>query len=177
MRDRPFESPFSAADESASTVIAGRGKTFVLSIELETRMTDRAQHSKKLRRLGAGHPITRRDFIDGLAVTAAVAASPRVSSAGDLERTAAAPQDRPNYNPPALTGMRGSHPGSFEAATRCVMERSPNSRRRRGGARSATAGLFYDRRSVPVTTMSTRRDPHPPQTSRACQSETGISAP
>jgi hypothetical protein len=73
--------------------------------------------------------------------------------------------------------MRGSHPGSFESATRCVMERSPNSRRRRGGARSATAGLFYDRRPVPVTTMSTRRDPHPPQTSRACQSETGISAP
>ena len=29
---------FSAAGESASTVIAGQGKTFVLSIELETRM-------------------------------------------------------------------------------------------------------------------------------------------
>ena len=43
--------------------------------------------------------------------------------------------------------------------------------------RSATAGLFYDRRSVPLTTISTRRDPHPPQTSRACQSGTGISAP
>ena len=27
-----------------------------------------------------------------------------------------AAQDRPGYYPPALTGMRGSHPGSFEAA-------------------------------------------------------------
>src|SRR2546430_16016729 len=71
---------------------------------------------EKLRRLGVGHPITRRDFIDGIAVTAAVAASPRVVLAGDPERAAAAPQDRPDYNPPILTGMRGSHPGSFEAA-------------------------------------------------------------
>ena len=28
----------------------------------------------------------------------------------------AAAQDRPGYYPPLLTGMRGSHPGSFEAA-------------------------------------------------------------
>ena len=27
-----------------------------------------------------------------------------------------APQDLPNYYPPALTGLRGNHPGSFEAA-------------------------------------------------------------
>jgi len=63
-----------------------------------------------------GCPITRRDFIDGIAVTAAVAASPGVLTNGDLGRPAAAPQDRPDYNPPTLTGMRGSHPGSFEAA-------------------------------------------------------------
>ena len=34
----------------------------------------------------------------GIAVTAAVAASPRVVLAGDPERAAAAPQDRPDYN-------------------------------------------------------------------------------
>ena len=72
--------------------------------------------SEKLRRLGVGRPITRRDFIDGIAVTAAVAATPRVLTAGDPERTAAAPRDHPDYNPPTLAGMRGSHPGSFEAA-------------------------------------------------------------
>lgn len=56
------------------------------------------------------------DFIDGIVVTAAVAAAPRVLTAGDPEQTVAAPQDRPGYNPPTLAGMRGSHPGSFESA-------------------------------------------------------------
>jgi spermidine dehydrogenase len=79
-------------------------------------MIGREKRSEKLRQLGVSRPITRRDFIDGIAVTVAVAASPRVLNAGDLKRTAAAPQDRPDYNPPTLTGMRGSHPGSFEAA-------------------------------------------------------------
>jgi spermidine dehydrogenase len=60
--------------------------------------------------------ITRRDFIDGVAVTAAVAASPRVLAAVDPDAAHLSPQDRPGYYPPALTGMRGSHPGSFEAA-------------------------------------------------------------
>jgi spermidine dehydrogenase len=71
---------------------------------------------EKLRRLGVERPITRRDFIDGIAIAAAVAAVPRVLTAGDAELIASAPQDRPDYNPPTLTGMRGSHPGSFEAA-------------------------------------------------------------
>jgi spermidine dehydrogenase len=79
-------------------------------------MTRRAQQSKKWHWLGIGPPITRRDFIDGIAVTAAAAASPRGLASSELERNTAAPQDCPNYNPPALTGMRGSHPGSFEAA-------------------------------------------------------------
>jgi spermidine dehydrogenase len=79
-------------------------------------MTGRETRFGKLRRLGVGRPITRRDFIDGIAVTAAVAASPRALAAGDPERTAAAPQGSPDYNPPTLTGMRGDHPGSFEAA-------------------------------------------------------------
>ena len=67
-------------------------------------------------RLGMSRPITRRDFIDGIAVTAALAASGRALAAVDPEAVASAPQDRPGYYPPTLTGMRGSHPGSFEAA-------------------------------------------------------------
>jgi spermidine dehydrogenase len=63
-----------------------------------------------------GRPITRRDFIDGIAVAATVVASPGVLVVADPEQTVAAPQDRPDYNPPILTGMRGNHPGSFEAA-------------------------------------------------------------
>jgi spermidine dehydrogenase len=72
--------------------------------------------SERLRRLGMGSPITRRDFIDGIAVSAALAASGRALAGVDLEGVGPAPQDRPGYYPPTLTGMRGSHPGSFEAA-------------------------------------------------------------
>jgi spermidine dehydrogenase len=79
-------------------------------------MTGREERAEKQRRLGMGRPITRRDFIDGIAVAAAVAASPGVPHCRDLKPTATAPQDCPDYNPPTLTGMRGSHPGSFETA-------------------------------------------------------------
>ena len=55
--------------------------------------------------------ITRRDFLNGVAVTAGAAIMP-----WDLFAADESPEKSPNYYPPALTGMRGSHPGSFEAA-------------------------------------------------------------
>jgi spermidine dehydrogenase len=59
--------------------------------------------------------VTRRDFLNGLAVGAG-----GILASGWLAAPAgAAPlpaQDQPGYYPPALAGMRGSHPGSFEAA-------------------------------------------------------------
>jgi spermidine dehydrogenase len=79
-------------------------------------MGDRETRSERSRNLGMGGPITRRDFIDGIAVTAAIAASAPVLGAIDPREAAVAPQDRPGYYPPSLTGLRGSHPGSFEAA-------------------------------------------------------------
>src|SRR3984893_13950217 len=79
-------------------------------------MGDLETRSEPSRRLGIGGPITRRDFIDGIAVTAAIAASAPVLGAIDPGEAAVAPHDRPGYYPPSLTGMRGSHPGSFEAA-------------------------------------------------------------
>src|SRR5437868_12750390 len=66
------------------------------------------------RELGMFREISRRDFLNGVAVGAAAAESwlPGLAWAdGDL-----APQDKPGYYPPALTGLRGSHPGSFEDA-------------------------------------------------------------
>jgi spermidine dehydrogenase len=54
--------------------------------------------------------ITRRDFINGVAVTAGAALIPWHLLAAD------GTQNSPNYYPPALTGLRGSHPGAFEAA-------------------------------------------------------------
>ena len=62
-------------------------------------------------------PITRRDFLNGVAIgTGAILTSgwmPELLRAAETELPA---QDRPGYYPPALTGMRGSHPGSFETA-------------------------------------------------------------
>ena len=56
--------------------------------------------------------ITRRDFINGVAVTAGAAMMPWHLIADDP----AAPEKSPNYYPPALTGMRGSHPGASDVA-------------------------------------------------------------
>lgn len=64
------------------------------------------------RELGMRRKITRRDFINGVAVTAGAAMMPWQLFGSD----SADPEKSPNYYPPALTGMRGSHPGSFETA-------------------------------------------------------------
>jgi spermidine dehydrogenase len=64
------------------------------------------------RQLGMHRRITRRDFLNGVAVTAGAALIPWHLAADD----APAPEKSPGYYPPALTGMRGSHAGSFDAA-------------------------------------------------------------
>ncbi len=82
------------------------------------------------RALGMDRPITRRDFLNGVAVgTAALTGAPLfadslgdspgdqpTSPAGSADTVSTAAQDAPGYYPPLLTGMRGSHPGSFESA-------------------------------------------------------------
>ena len=69
------------------------------------------------RELGMSCPITRRDFLNGVAVGAggllASGWMPELLRAAENDLSA---QDRAGYYPPALTGMRGSHPGSFETA-------------------------------------------------------------
>jgi spermidine dehydrogenase len=65
------------------------------------------------RKLGMGANITRRDFLNGVAIAAGAATilPPEMwaAAAADLEA-----QARPGYYPPAKTGLRGSHVGSFE---------------------------------------------------------------
>jgi spermidine dehydrogenase len=64
------------------------------------------------RELGMHRNITRRDFLNGVAMTAGAALMPwHLFAAGDFD-----PEKSPAYYPPALTGLRGSHPGSFDAA-------------------------------------------------------------
>src|SRR5262245_55100884 len=62
--------------------------------------------------------ITRRDFLDGVAIAIEGAASagllPRFIAAAVAQEPAT--QDAAGYYPPALTGLRGDHPGSFEIA-------------------------------------------------------------
>lgn len=52
-------------------------------------------------------PITRRDFLNGTALTIAASVSPLAAFGPALADT---------YYPPLLTGLRGHHPGSFETA-------------------------------------------------------------
>ena len=68
------------------------------------------------RELGMFREITRRDFLNGVAVgTGAAAAESWLPGLAWTDHDLA-PQDKPGYYPPALTGLRGSHPGSFEDA-------------------------------------------------------------
>jgi len=57
-------------------------------------------------------PITRRDFLNGVAITAGAAMLPSQLFAFE----SGLKQNSADYYPPALTGLRGSHPGSFDAA-------------------------------------------------------------
>lgn len=66
------------------------------------------------RDLGMDRAITRRDFVQGVAVATAGAAA-LGNSASALAAQAAAGPSPTNY-PPLRTGMRGAHPGAFEAA-------------------------------------------------------------
>jgi spermidine dehydrogenase len=69
------------------------------------------------RELGMDRSIPRRDFLQGALVGAAAAAlGPGALAFAEGLGTGTAAQDRPGYYPPLLNGMRGSHPGSFEAA-------------------------------------------------------------
>jgi spermidine dehydrogenase len=60
-----------------------------------------------------GREITRRDFLNGFALAVGAALLPPHLRSFGLQ---AGPEQSPDYYPPALTGLRGSHPGSFEVA-------------------------------------------------------------
>src|SRR5215212_6462008 len=79
--------------------------------------------------LGMDRPIERRDFLNGMAVAlgalgtglagvgaAAAQGHPADTTSAKAQASETWPQDQPGYDPPLLTGLRGSHPGSFENA-------------------------------------------------------------
>jgi spermidine dehydrogenase len=79
-------------------------------------------HQKKDRQLGMDREITRRDFLNGVAIGAGASL---LSGSLSAERLVAAavldeslPEKAPDYYPPAKLGMRGNHDGSFSMAHR-----------------------------------------------------------
>ena len=69
----------------------------------------------KYRQLGMDRDITRRDFLSGsaIAVGGSLLTAPISDALAALEASNSA-QNSPGYYPPTATGLRGSHPGSFE---------------------------------------------------------------
>ena len=64
-------------------------------------------------------PISRRDFLGGVALGAGATLAPAALTGCGASHAAgglAPQQETAGYYPPTLTGLRGSHPGSFEAA-------------------------------------------------------------
>src|SRR5580704_8513340 len=81
-------------------------------------MTDEKQD----REMGMGREITRRDFLNGVAIgvggtlVGASIAPETLLAAGALDEFA--PEKAPDYYPPAKMGMRGNHDGTFTFAHR-----------------------------------------------------------
>lgn len=75
---------------------------------------------KKDRELGMRCPITRRDFLNGMAIgvggTLAGSALATETLLAATESEDPAPEKAANYYPPALMGIRGNHDGSFTYA-------------------------------------------------------------
>src|SRR5438552_17243914 len=79
--------------------------------------------------------ITGRGFVASVALTLVAAITPSPLFAAFDEP--ASPEKSAAYYPPALTGVRGSHPGSFEAA------------------HSLRDGTFWDHAGTPTETGDT----------------------
>jgi spermidine dehydrogenase len=71
------------------------------------------------RELGMGREITRRDFLNGISIavgTSLLAANSTWLEAFGVPQSPFAPEKDAVYYPPARTGLRGSHDGSWEVA-------------------------------------------------------------
>jgi spermidine dehydrogenase len=74
---------------------------------------------KRERGMGMNPKITRRDFLNGVGITIGaplLGYDPFLLDVFGVPDTSFAPEKAPNYYPPSKTGLRGSHPGSFEVA-------------------------------------------------------------
>jgi spermidine dehydrogenase len=85
----------------------------------------------KDKELGMGREITRRDFLNGVAIgvggtlVAGEIGQETLLAAGALDEFA--PEKSPDYYPPAKTGLRGNHDGTFTFAHRLRDGEGPHS--------------------------------------------------
>ena len=85
----------------------------------------------KDKELGMGREITRRDFLNGVAIgvggtlVAGEISADTLLAAGALDEFA--PEKSPDYYPPAKTGLRGNHDGTFTFAHRLRDGEGPGS--------------------------------------------------
>jgi spermidine dehydrogenase len=73
--------------------------------------------------LGTGRPISRRDILHGFGAVAASSFVPGIAVADEMLAAEAASG---LYYPPALTGLRGNHDGSFDIAHKLAREGKNN---------------------------------------------------
>ena len=82
--------------------------------------SDDEQNHARERELGMDRPIARRDFLNGVAlgIGGALGAGlvPGLPGLRQMLAATGLDQDTPGYYPPALTGMRGSHDGSYDVS-------------------------------------------------------------
>jgi spermidine dehydrogenase len=78
----------------------------------EPSVSDAKRHDE----LGMKRPITRRDFLNGAALTVGGTLALSGNVWAEVFGLPKSPIDTPAYYPPARTGLRGSHDGSWEVA-------------------------------------------------------------
>jgi spermidine dehydrogenase len=85
-----------------------------MSDDRDPRTNRSKDRTSRDRELGLFRPITRRDLLHGVGI--AVAGSMTAPLAALSKEEVFAPERAADYYPPTRTGLRGSHPGSFELA-------------------------------------------------------------
>jgi hypothetical protein len=116
---------FRMAQDILSQLVSRHGRWRIALVVLfalagkrqEDQSMKRGDRAKQDRAPSDDGNITRRDFLNGCPVAAggAIAAGLLPELAASAFAATAA-QDAPGYYPPALTGLRGNHVGSFEIA-------------------------------------------------------------
>ncbi|HEY3974332.1 MAG TPA: twin-arginine translocation signal domain-containing protein [Candidatus Sulfotelmatobacter sp.] len=95
--------------------------------------------STRDQKLGMGRRITRRDFLDGVAVGIGALGLPKLPGFAKSPQTDASSRHSSEaVYPPALTGLRGSQPGAFEVA------------------HALRDGTFWDAAGTPIHTSGLR---------------------